>query len=221
MSHTIKAVRIGLLVILPLMFADRANGQFSPNTFGGDAAPPPRSSGLGGFSSQSSASQSTIPTIVLREGTVIGPIRGRLVLRGQRWWFIVEERPQTDGGHLADMIDTGSARTITEKKSTILKRNTTVTKSGTFTQSRHEQRMIDDERVGRVHSEGQIQRRVLLPPFESMIVVENLMLGRIASAVEADPADDHWTITGRITEFQNDNRLILATAHRTVSSNTP
>ncbi|TWT98946.1 hypothetical protein [Neorhodopirellula pilleata] len=198
-----RMIAIVLGITLPLSLSGEIYAQFSQ---GSDTT----------RQSDSSASQKTIPNVVMREGTLIGPIRGRFVLRGQRWWFIVEESGQADQGQLAEMIDAGNARSIVETQSTILERSTKGTQSTTSTQSRYERKTVVDSSIGEAQSEQQVQRRVLLPPFESMIVVENLMLGRIASAIEEDPADDHWTITGRITEFQNDNRLMLTTAHRTV-----
>jgi len=209
---------ICLAIVVPSIFADRAVAQFSQGTSGGSRNLSKPANGLGDRMPESSASKQTIPNIVLREGTLIGPIRGRCVLRGQRWWFIVKEGAQADRSQLAAMIDTGAARNITETRSTILKRKTTVVRSRASSQSSNERRIVEEGGVGQVPLENQAQRHVPTPPFESMIVVENLMLDRIAAAIGEDPADDHWTITGRITEFQDDNRLILATAHRTVAS---
>lgn len=209
---------ICLAIVVPSIFADRAVAQFSQGSSGGSRKLSKPANGLGDRVPESSASKQTIPNIVLREGTRIGPIRGRFVLRGQRWWFIVKETALADRSHLAQMMDTGNARTITEARSTILKRKTTVVRSGAGSQSSYEQRVVEEDAVGQVQPVNKARRHVLTPPFASVIVVENLMLDRIAAATDEDPADDHWTITGRITEFQNDNRLILTTAHRTVAS---
>ncbi len=47
-----------------------------------------------------------------------------------------------------------------------------------------------------------------------ILVSENLMLQRIVEAIRADRNDNRWTITGRVTEFFEDNRLVLQTAQR-------
>lgn len=47
-----------------------------------------------------------------------------------------------------------------------------------------------------------------------LMLSENLMLQRIVEAIRVDSGDDHWTITGRITEFFEENRLIVLSAKR-------
>lgn len=161
-----------------------------------------------------------VPNIVLREGTLVGPVRGRLVFRGQRWRFIVKSDTTSETGQLSQLLDTGNARKITNERSSLLNQKDRM--SGILGSNASGVRSLDDRAVnggaiGQVAERGTMTSRVLLPAFDSMIVVENLMLGRIVSAIEEDSNDDHWTITGRITEFQEDNRLMLTTAHRAVS----
>lgn len=176
---------------------------------------------FGDASSGGASSKATAPIIVLREGTIVGPVRGRFVLRGQRWRFIVKSETTQDHGQLSQLLDTGNARKISDTPVTLLspKANATgglaANASGVRSIDRRE---TDRSGIGQVAGENSAVSRVLLPTFESMIVIENLMLGRIASAIEDDPNDDHWTITGRITEFQDDNRLMLITVHRAASS---
>ncbi len=40
------------------------------------------------------------------------------------------------------------------------------------------------------------------------------MLQRIAEAVRADGWDDHWRVSGEVTEFFNENQLLIRTAQR-------
>lgn len=47
-----------------------------------------------------------------------------------------------------------------------------------------------------------------------ILVVENLLLQRVVEAVRDDTIADRWSVTGRLTEFFGENRLILQTARR-------
>ena len=47
-----------------------------------------------------------------------------------------------------------------------------------------------------------------------VLVVENLLLQRVVEAVRDDTIADRWSVTGRLTEFFGENRLILQTARR-------
>jgi hypothetical protein len=47
-----------------------------------------------------------------------------------------------------------------------------------------------------------------------LVVVENLMLQRIVEAIRADASDDQWTVSGEVTEFFKENRLLIHTAQR-------
>lgn len=48
----------------------------------------------------------------------------------------------------------------------------------------------------------------------SMIVLENLALQRIAEAIKIDSSDSRWVISGRITEFRDQNYLWIERATR-------
>jgi len=52
------------------------------------------------------------------------------------------------------------------------------------------------------------------PPLSQIILQENLMLQRIAKAINTDASDDHWIITGEVTEFFSENRLMIQLAQR-------
>lgn len=51
-------------------------------------------------------------------------------------------------------------------------------------------------------------------PARHMLITENLMLQRIVEAIRADGSDNVWSLTGEVTEFFNENRLIIHTAKR-------
>lgn len=155
--------------------------------------------------------------IILREGTQVGPIRGRFVLRGHRWMLLIEDE-QSDPAKLSQMIDGGVARKVAEESGSVLGRNRAgndLSGNASGTNSSEQLPAFDDGSIGRVNPfVDRSQSSLRAAAFEQMVLLENLMLGRIASAIEQDPDDDVWTITGRVTEFQDENRLLLLTAHR-------
>ncbi|WP_197171120.1 hypothetical protein [Novipirellula aureliae] len=51
-------------------------------------------------------------------------------------------------------------------------------------------------------------------PSHAVILVENLVLQRMINAIRADSNDHTWTITAKVTEFFDENRLLLLTAQR-------
>ena len=52
-------------------------------------------------------------------------------------------------------------------------------------------------------------------------VVASIEMAIHEAGLEDDPQDDYWTITGRVTEFQDENRLIVLTAYRAPSKAQP
>ncbi len=136
--------------------------------------------------------------ILLREGTHIGPLRGRFVVRGQRWSFLVDSQTPADDTDKSQWIEEGLAREVQPDQNTLLGQ-------------RRGASMTADHATESPTSSSTATSK---PLFDSMIVVENLMLDRIARAIDDDPQDDLWMITARVTEFQDENRLLLLTANR-------
>lgn len=48
-------------------------------------------------------------------------------------------------------------------------------------------------------------------------ILENLALERIARAVRSEPTDDHWSVSGTLTEFSGQNYLLLGVVTRASS----
>jgi len=48
-----------------------------------------------------------------------------------------------------------------------------------------------------------------------ILLQENLILQRVVKAINFDSNDDHWIISGEVTEFFNENRLTIRLAQRT------
>jgi hypothetical protein len=49
---------------------------------------------------------------------------------------------------------------------------------------------------------------------DRLIVLENLALQRVAQTIMQDPTDDRWAISGVITEYFDENRVLISTAVR-------
>lgn len=158
--------------------------------------------------------------VILREGTQVGPIRGRFVLRGHRWVFLVDGG-RSDSTNVFAMIDGGIARKVAPQTGSVLGRNRANDGLGSNTSgtnSSTDSPSFTNDFIGNANSFGdQRSPSLRLNAFDQMIVLENLMLGRIANAIKQDPDDDVWNITARVTEFEDQNRLLLITAHRAAS----
>lgn len=144
--------------------------------------------------------------IVLREGTVLGPIRGRFVVRGQRWSFLPAAVTTATEEGKSQWVDDGLAREILPDQNTMLGRQR-------IKQAALPSGQVEDD-VSGAQSANTSRMKDLVPAFESMLVIENLMLDRISRAIEEDPQDDYWTITATVTEFRDENRLMVLTANR-------
>lgn len=185
-----------LAVVLVILNSTSASAQFtsgeSASTGAAGTLAPPE----GGRGVRSSEKRSL--QILLREGTYLGPLRGRFVVRGQRWSFLVDQQASGDDTDKSQLIDDGLAREVRTDQNTLLGQ-----RRGESTTAEHALQSLTPSST--IASK---------PVFDSMIVVENLMLDRIARAIDDDPQDDYWTITARVTEFQDENRLMILTANR-------
>lgn len=185
-------------------FAGKANGTSGSNPvgFSSDA----RFGDRPGRGSDRSGRAPHSLQIVLREGTVIGPLRGRFVVRGQRWKFLPEQTITSGDMDHARWIAGGSARKILPDQDTMLGRQRKPS-SSLAVHPPSANPLGASQRVTSSASDP-------APNFESMLVIENLMLERIARAIGEDPQDDYWTVTASVTEFQDQNRLMVLTANR-------
>ena len=50
-----------------------------------------------------------------------------------------------------------------------------------------------------------------------VLIAENLMLQRIVEAIREDELDTSWEVTGKVTEYFDENRLTIITAQRAES----
>ena len=149
----------------------------------------------------------------LREGTLVPPTIGRIELKGRRWEFVsnitrtkpedVVETTPVEHAWLVGFIPRSRPLTTTRPQS---KRQRTLNRQRAAAQPEPAP-VLTSAPASSVEKPG-----LALP--SSIVVTENLMLQRIAEAIRANPTDDLWVVSGEITEFFEENRLIIRTAQR-------
>ena len=138
---------------------------------------------------------------LLREGTRIPPTTGQIVMVGRRWAF-VPVKQQAEADAVASRYPSVShALMITEAR----RRATRLGSSGSdYGRNRFRSASVPMEEM----------KPTMTLSFDQITLQENLMLQRIVKSIRVDPTDDHWIISGEITEFFNDNRLLIQVAQR-------
>ena len=148
---------------------------------------------------------------LLREGTLIPPTVGRIVLLGRRWAFIpAGEEPETND----DLVKSGTDRVVSSMVSFTRKSRPTRLGAATASVSASPYANKGTTLIGTGSSKGD-KVQTTLP---QVLLVENLMLQRIADAIRADGSDDRWTVSGEVTEYYNENQLLIRTAQRAGSN---
>jgi hypothetical protein len=154
-----------------------------------------------GTSCQAKQPEPPTEQTLLREGTRIPPTTGRIVMVGRRWAFIpIVDREEPD---------------------TVASRRSSVTHAFMISKSRRRATRLgssgNDYGLNRFTSVASPMYEIadkLPAAFEQITLQENLMLQRIVKSIRADATDDHWVISGEITEFFNENRLSIRLAQR-------
>ena len=164
----------------------------------------------------------------LREGTLVPPTPGRIVLIGRRWAFLpasVEAARATAAARSNETLIPSNQ--VSFRSQPAPSRRTSVirlpspnfklrtSRLGANTQSS----MSGGAAASRPADVQMLTIADLDPPKTSvakaqMLISENLMLQRVVEAIRLDPADDRWTVSGEVTEFFDHNRLIIRTAQR-------
>jgi hypothetical protein len=148
---------------------------------------------------------------LLREGTLIPPTVGRIVMLGRRWAFIPDnQEPETDD----DLVTFGKDRVVASMIGfTRLPRPKRLGAASTSFAASADSKM--SATLVRTESSKGNTFPTVLP---RVLVVENLMLQRIAEAIRTDGSDDRWTVSGEVTEYFNENQLLIRTAQRAGSN---
>ncbi len=166
----------------------------------------------------------------MREGTLVPPTVGRFIPAGRRWMFVPDS--------VSDETD-DIARSQTRPRP--IPRNVFRSVSSHFDAPKTSQKMYSGSI--RVHERNRLReysasdRETDAPTrlvqtsdaaiaksaagnpigLPKIIAAENLMLQRIVDAIRTDGVDDRWTVSGQLTEFFDENRLLLRTAERAAS----
>ena len=138
---------------------------------------------------------------MLREGTRIPPTTGRVVMLGRRWVFIAVTAQETD--------------------ETVARLDPTVRRAFLVKNVKHRPSRLCQPQ----HRKTPKRFRPAVAPIQEMnpsvpnalkqiLLHENLMLQRVVEAIQADPTDNHWVVSGEVTEFFNENRLSIHLAQR-------
>jgi hypothetical protein len=136
----------------------------------------------------------------LREGTLIPTTPGRIVLIGRRWAFI------PTSPHAASSDPLASVGAWPERPRTVDSRSNTATLPSSYRSSLDVAANSATDLGSPTAARGK--------PTVQMLITENLMLQRIVEAIREDAADDRWTVSGEVSEFFDQNRLIIRTAQR-------
>ncbi len=145
----------------------------------------------------------------MREGTRISSTMGKFYRNGRRWVFEFSMPVESDDASGESSQQT--TREVREVSTTTTDRLTsktlTVTERSESTSVTASEPGPDSIPVDR--KEEVVRLRVL----------ENLALQRVVAAISEDSNDVHWTVTGTVTEFGNENWLLLSTILRSPSGN--
>ena len=157
---------------------------------------------------------------VVREGTKIAPTAGRIVILGRRWAFL-PAAGSSAGGNVAASDSPFPSRNRWSAKlistpvhpESRLSDRTRFSSGGMFGPIKVVKTSIEsfEARQPELHLANNPDPT---PEPKRWILVENLMLQRIAEAVRLDPTDDQWILAGQMTEFFGENRMVIRTAQR-------
>lgn len=154
-----------------------------------------------GTSCQAKQPEPPTEQALLREGTRIPPTTGRIVMVGRRWAFIpIVDRDEPD--------TVASRRSSVAHAFMISKSRCRATRLGSSG---------NDYGLNRFTPVGSPMYEIadkLPAAFEQITLQENMMLQRIVKSIRADATDDHWVLSGKITEFFNENRLSIRLGQR-------
>jgi hypothetical protein len=140
----------------------------------------------------------------LREGTLIAPTPGRIVLIGRRWAFIPAQRDASTSDPLA------ASALPAEPPLPAASRLDSAVRSFGYRSSDDPPVSLAVDSAAVIGAPGAENGR----PLGQMLISENLMLQRIVESIREDAADDRWTVSGEVSEFFDQNRLIIRTAQR-------
>jgi hypothetical protein len=153
----------------------------------------------------------------LREGTLVPSTVGTIVSLGpRRWAFVTAEKPKLGNG--TKVTESESLKIIvTQQNGTTTRRVDSLTLSvdssqKSFGVGRTRGLLNEDALNASGEQKGKQDDGTHL-----VLIAENLMLQRIVEAIREDELDTSWEVTGKVTEYFDENRLTIITAQRAES----
>jgi hypothetical protein len=153
--------------------------------------------------------------VLLREGTLIPPTKGRIVMLGRRWTFISDwadkQRRGEDSAALAPMrhIDMFEASIASLQRARAV-----VGYSRERKRTQEEQKQLPTRLASTKVEHTNEADQNEIAKLSQVLLSENLMLQRIVESIRVDASDDRWSVTGEVSEFMGENRLLIHTAQR-------
>ncbi|MGB7328519.1 MAG: hypothetical protein WBD31_26820 [Rubripirellula sp.] len=162
------------------------------------------------------------PVVLLREGTIVPPTKGKVVMLGRRWVFIIDS-PQSENED-DGLANTGRHRSSLTLHSQSTRTQTRSTLKVARTIETRPRRMMSEvsfaplreptESVASAEPSSMLVSRLGTRSPTQFTLSENLSLQRIVESLRDDSSDDQWVLSGEISEFLGENRLTIRTAQR-------
>ena len=146
----------------------------------------------------------------MREGTLIPPTSGRVALVGRRWAFVPDGLDDDKAGSVAQSDEFADSSSPFAFRSQVGRSQRSSNSPSTRDRYASPARSIEADLLTAI---GIAAPNPNTPQIQ-MLIGENLMLQRIVEAIRLDASDDRWTVSGEVTEFFDQNRLIIRTAQR-------
>ena len=197
------AVSIVAIALIVIPAGNRMQSSFADDRFGRDRS----RSGVAGIGDAGDPRLENAPKDFkqLREGTLIPPTVGQIVMLGRRWAFVSEQAESKSDD------DTVAAEQLFRASMVGFNSKPRPTRLGAQSTTAIDSNLVQGATLV---SDASNTDRSRVEEMPHIIISENLMLQRIVEAIRADTSDDRWTISGEVTEYFNENRLLIRTAQR-------
>ena len=159
---------------------------------------------------------------LIREGTEIPPTPGRVVMLGRRWAFV----PDQDSLLHRQMMSQ-SPQDFLGFKQTNRHESMRISSQPKLAWPSDRDSVAIPMIVGVKRMMGQVSMVSTATPDASsteplagasapvhLVLAENLMLQRIVRSIRSDASDEHWTLSGTISEYFGENRMVANSAQR-------
>lgn len=201
-----RALALSMMLVLLGGTPTSAVDRLVPGRLGGPAS---GGSGLGTLAGQAGGTALPGPSggTHFREGTGLAPTAGRVMLLGRRWVFVSGDAGEMGALGQPEPAMAHAAGDLPRRRRVLAAPKIRTTGPAGRDGGDHlRSSSAAPNSMASSTADGSSRRQ--------WVLVENLMLQRIVQAIRSDSIDDSWIVTGRITEFFDDNYLILESAKR-------